>query len=98
MKKIILLALLALTLSAEILVVKETNYMRNPETKISFRDGQVSILKEKEGTFESGYKLSKIYSYKAYLTEQCGGREYTIISANFGVKYYDNFVIDCKSK
>jgi hypothetical protein len=98
MKKIILLALLTLTLSAEILIVKETSHMRQPATKVSFRDGQVSILKEKKGIFESGYRLSKFYSYKAYLSEQCGGRKYSIISANFGVRYYNNFVIDCKNK
>ena len=54
------------------------------------------------GYIESGTwlpdKKKKVMSYEEFLREKCNGRDYTIIAANFGGKYRDNFVIDCKDK
>ena len=55
------------------------------------------IIFEKEGIFT--YSKSKnVMTYDEYFKQQCNGRDFDIITGNIGVKYGDNFVINCKGK
>jgi hypothetical protein len=94
MKKILLLLLLTIStqLFAEIIIVSE-KWNKNKTQRIIFSDTEVIITTESDKMFGSD-DIVKV-SFEKYLTHACTGREYKVITANFGGKGRDSIVIDC---
>jgi len=95
--KILFLVLFLLSSSfAQIIVIEEENLRGIAYPKISFRNNKVTVSNDVSAdySFRNDIKV-KTYTYEVYLKKQCANREYKIISANFGNKFNDSFVINC---